>query len=311
MKPSSTPGLRVRVASKRRCQVGEGPHWDEKAQALLYVDCYAGCVSRLDPETHEDIDTIHFEGKIPFAIPLATQHHKIVIGHNHYVKVTDMKKKHEDLIAMVEAENAGTRLNDAKCDAAGRLWTGTMAIEKKPMEVTSEQGSMYSVEKKHIRKHVERITVPNGIAWTADNKKMFFVDSGPRKLYIYDFDLAKGDVSNQKVVANFNQPSFEELGYPDGITIDHTDKVWIACYDGGHVVKIDPTTGAVVQKIKLPTQHVTSLCFGGPRYEDLFVTSGFIGLTRDQLHSQPDAGAIFKISGIQGTKGLPPNCFAA
>lgn len=54
------PGLRVRVASKRRCQTGEGPHWDEKAQALLYVDCYAGCVSRLDPETHEDIDTIHF-----------------------------------------------------------------------------------------------------------------------------------------------------------------------------------------------------------------------------------------------------------
>ncbi|KAL3227455.1 hypothetical protein MRX96_004163 [Rhipicephalus microplus] len=57
---TTMPGLRVRVASKRRCQIGEGPHWDEKAQALLYVDCYAGCVSRLDPETHEDIDTIHF-----------------------------------------------------------------------------------------------------------------------------------------------------------------------------------------------------------------------------------------------------------
>lgn len=59
----SAPGLRVRVASKRRCQTGEGPHWDEKAQALLYVDCFAGCISRLDPETHEDIDTIHF-GKL-------------------------------------------------------------------------------------------------------------------------------------------------------------------------------------------------------------------------------------------------------
>ncbi|XP_075526488.1 regucalcin-like isoform X2 [Dermacentor variabilis] len=256
------PGLRVRVASKRRCQIGEGPHWDEKAQALLYVDCYAGCVSRLDPETHEDIDTIHFEGTIPFAIPLANHHHKIVIGHNHYVKLTDMKKRHEELIAMVETENAGTRLNDAKCDAAGRLWTGTMAIDKKPMNVEPEQGSMYSIEKKHIRKHIERITLPNGIAWTADNKKMFFVDSVPGKLYVYDFDLAKGDIST------------------------------------------------LVQKVKIPTQLVTSLCFGGPRYEDLFVTSGFIGLSRDQLQSQPDAGAIFKISGIPGTKGLPPNCFA-
>ncbi|KAL1438849.1 hypothetical protein MTO96_047770 [Rhipicephalus appendiculatus] len=194
--------------------------------------------------THEDIDTIHFEGTIPFAVPLANHHHKIVIGHNHY------------------------------CDAAGRLWTGTMAIDKKPMNVEPEQGSMYSIEKKHIRKHIERITLPNGIAWTADNKKMFFVDSVPGKLYVYDFDLAKGDISNQKVVADFNHPNFAELAFPDGITIDQTDKLWVACYNGGHVVKIDPVTGALVQK------------------------------------SQPDAGAIFKISGIPGTKGLPPNCFA-
>ncbi|CAN8025767.1 unnamed protein product [Ixodes persulcatus] len=304
------PGLRVRVSSKRRCQMGEGPHWDEKAQALLYVDCYAGCVSRLDPETHEDIDTIHFEGTIPFAIPLANHHHKIIIGHNHYVKLTDMKKRHEELIAMVETENAGTRLNDAKCDAAGRLWTGTMAIDKKPFCVEPEQGSMYSIEKKHIRKHIERITQPNGIAWTADNKKMFFVDSLPRKLYVYDFDIGKGDISNQKVVADFNHQQYCDLGHPDGVTIDQTDKLWVACYNGAHVVKIDPVTGSLVQKVKIPTQLVTSLCFGGPRYEDMFVTTSFIGLTRDQLQSQPDAGAIFKVSGIPGTKGLPPNCFA-
>lgn len=303
-------GLRVRVTSKRRCQVGEGPHWDEKAQALVYVDCYAGYVSRLDPETHEDIDNIHFEGTVPFAIPLANHSHKIVIGHNHYVKLTDMKKKNEELIAMVETENSGTRLNDAKCDAAGRLWTGTMAIDKKPMHSEPEQGSIYSIEKKHIRKHIERVTLPNGIAWMADNKKMFFVDSVPGKLYVYDFDLTKGDISNQKAVVDFNNPNFSSLGNPDGITIDQTDKLWVACYNGGCVIKIDPATGALIQKVKIPTHLVTSLCFGGPRYEDLFVTSAFIGLTREQLQSEPDAGAVFKISGIPSTKGLPPNCFA-
>ncbi|KAH9364702.1 hypothetical protein HPB48_021762 [Haemaphysalis longicornis] len=117
-------GIRVRVTSKRRCQVGEAPHWDEKSKALLYVDAYAGNVSRLDPDTHDDIDHIHFEGRVSFAIPVANQTNKVVLGHNHYVKVTDMKKKREDLVAVVETENAGTRLNDAKCDAAGRLWTG-------------------------------------------------------------------------------------------------------------------------------------------------------------------------------------------
>ncbi|KAH9364752.1 hypothetical protein HPB48_019427 [Haemaphysalis longicornis] len=252
---------------------------------------------------------VRTEGTIPFAIPVANHNNKIVLGHNHYVKLTDMKKKHEELIAMVETENADTRLNDAKCDAAGRLWTGTVATEKEPANVETEQGSVYSVEKKHVRKHIERVTLPNGIAWSADNKKMYFVDSIPGKLYVYNFDLAKGDISNQKVVADFNHPNFADLGYPDGITIDQTDKLWIACYNGGHVVKVDPATGSLVQKIKIPTQLVTSLCFGGPRYEDMYVTSAFIGLPRDQLQSQPDAGAVFKISGIPGVKGLPANCF--
>lgn len=115
---------------------------------------------------------------------------------------------------------------------------------------------------------------------------------------------------NQKVVLDFSVPLLNELGNPDGITIDQTDKLWVACFNGSHVVKVDPLTGSLMQKVKIPTQLVTSLCFGGPRYEDLFVTTGFIGLSRDQLQSQPDAGAIFKVSGIPGTKGLPPNCFA-
>ncbi|KAG0443954.1 hypothetical protein HPB47_014347, partial [Ixodes persulcatus] len=67
-------------------------------------------------------------GTIPFAIPLANHHHKIIIGHNHYVKLTDMKKRHEELIAMVETENAGTRLNDAKCDAAENVKLPPTAI---------------------------------------------------------------------------------------------------------------------------------------------------------------------------------------
>ncbi|KAL1438848.1 hypothetical protein MTO96_047770 [Rhipicephalus appendiculatus] len=178
-----------------------------------------------------------------------------------------------------------------------------MAIDKKPMNVEPEQGSMYSIEKKHIRKHIERITLPNGIAWTADNKKMFFVDSVPGKLYVYDFDLAKGDISNQKVVADFNHPNFAELAFPDGITIDQTDKLWVACYNGGHVVKIDPVTGALVQKVKIPTQLVTSLCFGGPRYEDLFVTSGFIGLSRDQLTESARCGCHLQNFWHTGNQG--------
>ena len=65
-----------------------------------------------------------------------------------------------------------------------------------PSDLPKEMGSLYSFELDGtIRKHKEKISISNGLAWTADNKTMYYIDSLPRKVMAYDFDLATGTMS--------------------------------------------------------------------------------------------------------------------
>ena len=73
---------------------------------------------------------------------------------------------------------------------------GTMAIETAPAVLEYHQGSLYSLELDGtIKKHKDKVSISNGLAWSADNKTMYFIDSIPRKVWAYDFDLATGTMS--------------------------------------------------------------------------------------------------------------------
>ena len=73
---------------------------------------------------------------------------------------------------------------------------GTMAHEVTPANLEHEQGALYSFEVNGtVRKHKDKVSISNGLAWTADNKTMFYIDSIPRKVWAYDFDLVKGTMS--------------------------------------------------------------------------------------------------------------------
>lgn len=102
----------------------------------------------------------------------------------------------------------------------------------------------------------------------------------------------------------------EEEGMPDGMCIDAEGKLWVACIDAGRVIRVDPETGKRIQTVRLPTPRITSCCFGGKDYAELYVTSAYDGLDEATLAKEPHAGEIFKITGL-GVKGIPQNFFAA
>ena len=80
-----------------------------------------------------------------------------------------------------------------------------MALETSPGVLEHNQGSLYSLELDGtIRRHKGQITISNGLAWSSDNKTMYYIDSTPRKVWAYDFDLASGTMSKytyQKFIA--------------------------------------------------------------------------------------------------------------
>lgn len=67
---------------------------------------------------------------------------------------------------------------------------------KDPGVPVPEAGSLFSVEKDHaVRTHEDKITISNGLAWSTDNRTMYFIDSIPKKVWAYDFDLNAGVIS--------------------------------------------------------------------------------------------------------------------
>ena len=71
-----------------------------------------------------------------------------------------------------------------------------MAIEVSPANLEHQQGALYSFELDGtVRKYKDKISISNGLAWSADNKTMYYIDSIPRKIWAYDFDIASGTMS--------------------------------------------------------------------------------------------------------------------
>ena len=154
-----------------------------------------------------------------------------------------------------------------------------------------------------VKKHFSDVSLSNGIAWSLDWTKMFFVDSLIRKVFSFDYDESAGTITNKTVVVDYAQD--DALGLPDGMTIDTEGKLWIAGFNSGAVTRWDPATGKKLAVISIPAQNVTSCCFGGPNYDKLFVTSACKFSDISDSVKNPHPGAVFVVEEL-GVCGLAP-----
>lgn len=63
-----------------------------------------------------------------------------------------------------------------------------------------------------------------------------------------------------------------------------------------------------MQCIDFPAKRITSCCFGGPNYDELFVTCGCSGASEQELKDLPLSGSLFRVMGL-GVKGSKPNIY--
>ncbi len=129
-------------------------------------------------------------GEVGFAIPKSSGGY--VAGKGKQLVEVDWESGSSSVVHEVEHRGSGSyRFNDAKCDPSGRLWAGTMVW---PPEDTGH-AVLYSIDKdKDLKLKCENLHLSNGLAWTADKKAMFLIDTGPRKIYAFNFDVATGDL---------------------------------------------------------------------------------------------------------------------
>ncbi|NEW84910.1 MAG: SMP-30/gluconolactonase/LRE family protein, partial [Mariniphaga sp.] len=208
------------------------------------------------------------------------------------------KKGMTQLFDFPENSEKGNRFNDGKCDPAGRLWVGTMNKKVKPND-----GKLYCFDGRSVDVKLENLTISNGMAWSADLKCFYFIDTADYAVSCFDFDNVRGNISNRRKVIDVPV----DMGGPDGMTIDHDGMLWIAHWGGACIARWNPNNGQLLEIVKVPAPHVTSCIFGGEDLRTLFISTAIEGLTKAQLDEFPLSGSLF--SYIPEVAGIEPCVF--
>jgi sugar lactone lactonase YvrE len=275
-----------------RAEHGEGPLWYAAENVLVWVDIARHLVHLYDPARGDD-RAIDVGQPVSAVAPRAAG--GLVVALQEGYAALDTASGHVELIAPVEKVHTPTRMNDGKCDSAGRFWAGTMALNQQ-----RGAGTLYRLERDHsVTAVLRHVTVPNGPAWSRDNRTMYFTDSATGGVDAYDFDPRTGAMSNQRRFVSL--PS--DVGVPDGMTVDADDYLWVAVWGGGAVHRYTPT-GELARVVKLPVSLVSCPTFGGPDLADLYITTSQQGLSAEERRRHPHAGSLFRYR--PGVMGLPP-----
>jgi sugar lactone lactonase YvrE len=270
--------------------LGEGPVWVVRENALYWVDIVGGKLFRFADGRTEVLEP----GQTLCSI--APRASGGFIGGSIDGLVAISGELVVSLLANPEAELTGNRFNDGKVDRSGRFWAGTMDRTE-----TTARGSLYRLDTDLQCTRIDSgYTVTNGPAFSIDGRTLYHTDSGRQTIYAFELDAA-GNAANRRVLARFG----EGQGYPDGMTVDADDCLWVAFWDGWCVRRLSPA-GELLQEIAMPVQRPTSCAFGGEALDQLFITSARRDLTAADLDRQPDAGNLFRCTpGVTGIAELP------
>ena len=268
---------------------GEGPIWHDGK--LWYVDIEGhsvNCLHRNEKGTVLRHDRHDVGERVGTVVPRRSG--GLVIAGDHGFSFFDPATGLKTPIADPEAELPDNRFNDGKCDPAGRFWAGTISLIKK-----TGSARLYCLEPDlRIREAFGPVTNSNGIAWSADGRHMFYIDTPTKQVLRFDFEVGSGAISNPTPV--IDTADFDAS--PDGMAIDENDQLWIAFCHGGCVRCYDPANGKQLAEIEVPALETTACAFGGGDLGDLYITTGIHKSVEEEL-----AGRVFVTRpGVRGQR---------
>ncbi len=276
--------------------LGECVLWNERDGRLYWTDVYARRLYSCD-QHGRDVATRELPEKLgSFAFdPDGNLLAAFESGLFRYRMSTGEAER----LTHFEPELERTRLNDGRCDRAGRFVVGGCHQEfyNPVSSVISYSGNGPS------QTLIRNVALTNGIAFSVDGRRMYFCDSETRLYYWYDYDAATGTLGERHLFAQV--PG--DRGFPDGSAVDAEDNLWNARYYGGIVQEYRPD-GSLGACVRVPTDCPTCVCFGGNNLDTLFISTGHKDLSPSQRASQTGAGGLFKAD--VGVRGLTETRFA-
>lgn len=274
----------VRAVSPERLELGEGLRLLDDGSVVL-VDILAGRLLRLDSEADPGralSEVTRLPEPLGAVAPLREPGSGWLAAAGTGFAVLSPGQAGEQprwLARPADGEGPERRMNDAVCDAQGRMWAGSMAYDN-----TEGAGGLYRLDADGaVTEVVGGLTIPNGPAFSPDGDTLYLADSAHGRIDIFTVDPHGGTLSDRRPFARFGVGE----GSPDGMVTDGHGRLWCAVWGGGEVRCYAPD-GRLLAVVPLPARQPTSVCLTGQR---LLVTTATVGLTEPG----PWDGAVLEI----------------
>lgn len=262
-------------------ELGEGPVWVERDRALWFTDIKQRKVHRYDPASgaRRSWDA---PAQIGFLLP--AQSGGFVAGLETGLFRFDEQSGVFALLAEVEPDLPGNRLNDAATDPKGRLWFGTMDDGE-----SGASGSFYRWDDRGVSPTgLASIPITNGPALSPDGSVLYWVDTVANTMGACEVRL-DGALGPSRPFLSLDPSE----GHIDGPSVDSEGCVWIGLYGGWEARRYSPR-GELLTSVRFPTANVTKLGFGGPDLRTVYATTARHLLKPTQIEAQPQAGHLFE-----------------
>ena len=162
-----------------------------------------------------------------------------------------------------------------------KLWIGLSHIKE-----SKNLGYFGYLQNKKFVTIDKGFKVSNGPAIDVKKGYLYFSDSSKSSIYQYNLKNLK-----KKTLIKFKR----NQGFPDGITLDNKNGLWVAHWAGGQVSRINLNSKKIDFNIKLPALNVTSVTFVGKKLNHLFITTAKIETSKTHLKSYKYSGSSFII----------------
>jgi sugar lactone lactonase YvrE len=277
----------IQVLHDTPMQLGETPVWHPDEAALYWIDIPGRAVHRHVPTSgaHACWPLPSEPGCIARSID-----GKMIVAMRSGLSLLDTRSGELVPVADAPYDTNTMRFNDGRCDAAGRLWAGTMY---EPRDKPS--GSLFCIERNAIRDACKPVTVSNGVAFSVDYRTMYHTDTTAHRITAYDFDMPTGSIGDGRLFKQFSTDRSNGYGgRPDGAAVDSEDAYWCAMYEGGRILRLSPA-GEVLREIALPVRCPTMVAFGGSDFRTLYITSARHNRPEEEIARYPLSGCVLAL----------------
>jgi len=287
----------IRRLGETKDQLGESPCWDADAQAVCWIDSLAGTLWRLAPESGA-LERHSLPPPVGCIAPCRGD--AVVAALRNSFACYDFVTRKLEILARIPLDHPDVRFNDGKCDPFGNFIAGTMHANRHQGDRVL--GGLYRLRPDcSVEQLADDIGFANGPCFSPDGRTLYVADSQERVIWACDY-APKGPLANRRVFVE----THEFDSGPDGATVDAQGHLWTVLVRIGKLARFTPHC-KLERIVELPLSYPTSVCFGGPRLDQLFVTS--ISKSHRLEGRRPEDGGLFVVEGLPAG-GRPPHRFA-